>query len=264
MPHGTHRKRIARANVITSTREAPAHVRASAQAATVAPVVNTSSINTTSPATTTFGKNTPCTFRRRSGAVRPACRRPPGRRVRVGLATSAQRSASANPSACAGWCPRRRLRSGSGGTHVRSDPGGRASAWSMISAATRATPRPPRSFHAAITRLAVTSYTTADRADVYATRALRQTPHISMGHALGVPHRAHTGEPTRGNARSQLRHKRAPVRPQPAHRDGMSRSMSHTQHVTGGDVTALLQIAIRGGDYPAGTAALERVLVAHG
>lgn len=139
------RSDIARAAVSTETSEAPARTSASAHAAAVAPVVNTSSTSTTRDGGTERAANDPPIAFRRSSPLRRAC----------GPASAARRSSGTTtspifgPTACAralAWSnPRVAFLHRESGTHVIASAS-RSHACAIAAPSASATGRQPANF----------------------------------------------------------------------------------------------------------------------
>lgn len=216
--------RMARANVTTSTRFAPACRSAEAPAFPVAPVVNTSSISTIEPRIRPDAANAPRTFRRRATWSRPRCGRAGRARWRSGSTGSSQRRPSSRARASAAWCPRRRRRSRSGGTKQIASAAGLGTTSITTSAAQPASLRSPRSFQAATIRRTGSSYATAARACANASRRPVHSRQRTTGHAVGQPQRAHRGGPSRCRCLWHTSQTWDPFRAQPRQRWGSRRS----------------------------------------
>ena len=96
------------------------------------------------------------------------------------------------------------------------------------SAASRASRRRPRSFHARTSARACASYTIAERAEANASRLPEHSAQRRTGHGPGEPHRSQTGGTSLVSDPRHASHNARPGTSQTAHRSGSTRSSTRT------------------------------------
>jgi hypothetical protein len=214
----------ARAATSRCTVLAPPRRSASADAAAVAPVVSTSSINNTragmsAPAR---GSKTPRIAERRSWTSRRACGAVLMLRRSRPAAGRPMRAATPRARTFAWSYPRSESRRRDSGTQVTTSTTGGSSTTTIASARALPTPRHPENFSRWIARRAASSNLNAPLARSIS--AGGQSLHRSTGSFQGRPHRSHHGG-RRGTsvARHASQNGHAP-RPQPPHRRGKTTS----------------------------------------
>ena len=191
------------------------------------------------------GRKAPRTLRRRASSVKPACRVTGRARPSSGTSSSSQRRASSRASRCAGWCPRRTLRSRSGGIYVMRSAVGRGTRSATSPAARTAKGRRPRSFQARTTSRVAPVYATADRAVANARRRPEHSRHRSTAQAVGAPHRMQSGGRMRTSDCSQETQSQAPGARHETQCGGRMRSRTHAPHRRARSVTCLCQLCAK-------------------
>ena len=109
----------------------------------------------------------------------------------------------------------------------RRPPGGGTTLATSV-AASRASRRRPRSFHARTSARARASYTTAERAEANASRLPEHSAQRRTGHGPGEPHRSQTGGTSLVSDPRHASHNARPGTSQTAHRSGSTRSSTRT------------------------------------
>jgi hypothetical protein len=203
----------------------PALASTSAHAATVAPVVRTSSTKMTrrgtSAALRRTGSNAPRIAIRRSSPGRRACGAVPTDRRASRRTGKPSVPPTASASARAWSYPRSASRRRASGTQVTASAAGGSMA-TMAPASAFATLRQPENFNRWMAARAGPAYRNGDRATL--TGGGGQSRHRSTLTGSGLPHRSHHGGPsTSSAARHASQNGQRPV-PQPAHRGGNTTS----------------------------------------
>jgi hypothetical protein len=202
----------------------PTPASASAHAATVAPVVKTSSTRRTRRGTRAgrrSGSNAPRMAARRSSPGRRACGVVATDR-RMSRRTGRPSRSPTGPASARDWSyPRSASRRRASGTHVTASAAGGPTA-TIASASAAATLRHPENFNRWIAARAGPAYRNGERATL--TGGGGQSRQRSTATGPGRPHRSHHGGPSASSAaRHPSQNGQLPT-PQPAHRGGNTTS----------------------------------------